>query len=118
MSSTIGRRYAKALLDLAEEAKQTERVGKDLADFAKRAPALTLKGAYFEGRVLSAEQTKSLATLESREVMLAKIASMSITPIQQAVNVFAAGLNKLGAALAQCRCLAGDRQGRRRHRQP
>lgn len=76
------------------------KVAKDLADFAKRAPALTLKGAYFEGRVLSAEETKTLSTLESREVMLAKIASMSITPIQQTANVFAAGLNKMGAALA------------------
>ena len=77
------------------------KVAKDLAEFAKRAPALTLKGAYFEGRVLTSDETKTLATLESREVMLAKIASMAITPIQQTVNVFAAGLNKLGAVLAQ-----------------
>ena len=33
-SSPIGRRYGKALLDLAEEQKQTERVSKDLADVA------------------------------------------------------------------------------------
>jgi large subunit ribosomal protein L10 len=77
------------------------KVAKDLADFAKRAPALTLKGGVFEGKVLDAAQAKALSTLESREVMLAKIASMAITPLQQTANVFAAGLNQLGAVLAQ-----------------
>jgi large subunit ribosomal protein L10 len=79
------------------------KVAKDLADFAKRAPALTFKGAFFEGRVLSADETKTLASLESREVMLAKIASMAITPLQRTANVFAAGLNQMGAVLAQYR---------------
>ena len=77
------------------------KVAKDLAEFAKKAPALTLKGGVFEGKVLDAAQAKALSTLESREVMLAKVASMAITPIQQMANVFAAGLNQLGAVLAQ-----------------
>jgi large subunit ribosomal protein L10 len=77
------------------------KVAKDLADFAKRAPALLLKGGLFEGKVLSADQARNLATLESREVMLAKVASMAVTPLQQAANVFAAGFNQLGAVLAQ-----------------
>lgn len=77
------------------------KVAKDLADFAKKAPALILKGGVFEGVVLSAERAKALSTLESREVMLAKVASMAITPLQQTANVFAAGFNQLGAVLAQ-----------------
>jgi large subunit ribosomal protein L10 len=77
------------------------KVAKDLADFAKKAPALTLKGGVFEGKVLDGAQAKALSTLESREVMLAKIASMAITPIQQTANVFAAGFTQLGAVLAQ-----------------
>jgi len=77
------------------------KVAKDLADFAKKAPALTLKGGIFEGKVLDGAQAKALSTLESREVMLAKIVNMAITPIQQTANVFAAGLNQLGAVLAQ-----------------
>jgi len=77
------------------------KVAKDLAEFAKKSPALTLKGGVFEGKVLDGTQAKALSTLESREVMLAKIASMAITPIQQAANVFAAGFNQLGAVLAQ-----------------
>ena len=77
------------------------KVAKDLADFAKRAPALVLKGGVFEGQVLSAERAKALSALESREVMLSKLASMAITSLQQAANVFAAGFNQLGAVLAQ-----------------
>jgi large subunit ribosomal protein L10 len=77
------------------------KVAKDLAEFAKKSPALTLKGGVFEGNVLDAAQAKSLSTLESREVMLAKIANMAITPIQQTANVFAAGFNQLGAVLVQ-----------------
>ena len=79
------------------------KVAKDLADYAKKVPALALKGGIFEGTVLSAEQAKALSTLESREVMLTKIASMSVTPMQRTANVFAAGFNQLGAVLAQYR---------------
>jgi large subunit ribosomal protein L10 len=77
------------------------KVAKDIADFAKKSPALVLKGGVFEGQVLSAERAKALSTLESREVMLSKLASMAITPLQQAANVFAAGFNQLGAVLVQ-----------------
>jgi large subunit ribosomal protein L10 len=77
------------------------KVAKDLADFAKKAPSLSLKGGIFESTVLSAEQAKSLSTLESREVMLTKIAGMAVSPLQRAANVFAAGFNQLGAVLAQ-----------------
>ena len=35
MSSTIGRRYARALLDLSVEAGQGDKVGRDLSDLAK-----------------------------------------------------------------------------------
>ena len=79
------------------------KVAKDIADFAKKAPALVLKGGVFEGQVLSAQQAKALSTLESREVMLSKVASMAITPLQLAANLFAAGFNRLGAVLAQHR---------------
>ncbi|MFY9586404.1 MAG: 50S ribosomal protein L10 [Actinomycetota bacterium] len=79
------------------------KVAKDLADFAKKAPALTIKGGIFEGAVLSGDQAKKLSTLESREVMLTKIAGMAVSPLQRAANAFAAGFNQLGAVLAQHR---------------
>lgn len=77
------------------------KVAKDLADFAKKSPALVIKGGVFEGQVLTPERARALATLESREVMLAKVASMAITPLQQTANVLAAGFNQLGAVLVQ-----------------
>ena len=77
------------------------KVAKDIADFIKKAPALTLKGGVFEGKVLDETQAKALSTLESREVMLTKIAGMAIQPLQRAANAFAAGFNQLGAVLAQ-----------------
>lgn len=76
---------------------------KQLADFAKKAPALVLKGALLEGRVLAGDEARRLATLESRDVMLARAVGMFLSPIQQMANVFAAGLNQLGAVLAQLR---------------
>jgi large subunit ribosomal protein L10 len=73
---------------------------KEIADFAKRQPALVVKGALLEGKVLGADQARKLSTLESREVLLTKTAGLFLSPIQQAANLFAAPLNKLGAGLA------------------
>lgn len=74
---------------------------KELSEFAKKVPALVIKGALLEGQVFDADGAKAIASLESREVMLAKAAGMFITPIQQCANVFAASLNNLGAVFAQ-----------------
>lgn len=73
---------------------------KELSEFAKKSPALIVKGALMEGVIYDEAGAKRLASLESREVMLAKAAGMFITPIQQTANVFAAGLNQFGAVLA------------------
>ncbi len=47
---------------------------KGLRDFAKVHPLLVIKGGVMDGRPLSAEEIKKLADLESREVLLAKLA--------------------------------------------
>jgi large subunit ribosomal protein L10 len=49
---------------------------KALVDQARRHPALEIRGGYAEGRILGAEDIRSLASLESRDVMLARIAGM------------------------------------------
>lgn len=74
---------------------------KEINDFAKKTPALILKGALLEGQIFDAKGAQKIASLESREVMLTKVAGMMVSPIQKAANLFAAPLNKLGAALAQ-----------------
>lgn len=74
---------------------------KEINDFAKRQPLLVLKGAVLEGQVFDAEGAKAIASLESREVMLSRVAGLFKASLQQAANLFAAPLNKLGAGLAQ-----------------
>jgi large subunit ribosomal protein L10 len=49
---------------------------KSVTAAARKFPTLVLKGGFVEGRVLSADEAKSLADLESREVMLSKIAGL------------------------------------------
>ncbi|HEX6332554.1 MAG TPA: 50S ribosomal protein L10 [Actinomycetota bacterium] len=61
---------------------------KKLVDAGKRFPALVLKGAYLDGKVLDQTSAQALATLESREVMLSKIAGMMKSEMVRAASVF------------------------------
>ena len=63
---------------------------KKVVEAAGRFPALVLKGAYVEGRVLSAEEARGLATLESREVMLSRVAGMLSSEMSRAAAMFRA----------------------------
>ena len=74
---------------------------KKLTEFAKRVPALVLKGGVYEKKILSPADINALGNLESREVLLAKLAGLFLTPIQQMANLMAAPLNQLGSVLAQ-----------------
>ena len=49
-------------------------VAKELRNFAKANPLLVVKNGYFDGNPITAEEVNKLAELESREVMLAKLA--------------------------------------------
>jgi len=63
---------------------------KKVADAAKRFPALVLKGGYLDGKVLSAAEAQALATLESREVMLSKVAGLMKAEMARAASMFQA----------------------------
>ncbi len=63
---------------------------KRVADAAKRFPALVLKGAWMDGRMLSAEEARSLADLESRDVMLSKVAGMLKAEMSRAASMLQA----------------------------
>lgn len=69
-------------------------VAKRLRDFAKANPLLVIKGGVLEGRVLDADQVKKLADLESREVLLAKMAGAMKASLSMAVGTFAAPLTQ------------------------
>jgi large subunit ribosomal protein L10 len=65
---------------------------KGLRDFAKTAPALVIKGGVMDGRALSADDVRKLADLESREVLLAKLAGAMKASLTQAAYLFNAPL--------------------------
>ncbi|WP_322747911.1 MULTISPECIES: 50S ribosomal protein L10 [unclassified Frankia] len=65
---------------------------KSLRDFARANPALIVKGGVVEGRSMSADDIRKLADLESREVLLAKLAGALNGSLAQAVRLFAAPL--------------------------
>ncbi|MEW6059509.1 MAG: 50S ribosomal protein L10 [Actinomycetota bacterium] len=60
---------------------------KRIVEAARRFPALVLKGAYVEGKVLSAEDARALAELESREVMLSRVAGMLRSEMSRAASM-------------------------------
>ena len=73
---------------------------KGLRDFAKTHPALIIKGGVFEGRSLSATEMSKLADLESREVLLARLAGAMKANMSKAAALFQAPLSKTARLLA------------------
>ncbi|KGN33775.1 50S ribosomal protein L10 [Knoellia sinensis KCTC 19936] len=67
---------------------------KGLRDFAKANPLLVIKSGLLEGKALSAAEITKLADLESREVLLAKLAGAMNASLSQAVYLFAAPLSQ------------------------
>jgi large subunit ribosomal protein L10 len=63
---------------------------KKVVDAAKRFPALVLKGGYLDGKILSAAEAQALATLESREVLLSRVAGMMKAEMSLAASAFQA----------------------------
>ena len=78
---------------------------KGLRDFAKANPSLVVKGGLFEGRTLDAAEIAKLADLESREVLLGKLAGAMLASLSQAVYL-------LNAPIAQAARLAGALQAK------
>nr|WP_295701063.1 50S ribosomal protein L10 [Lapillicoccus sp.] len=67
---------------------------KALRDFAKANPLLVIKGGVLDGKPLTPEEITKLADLESREVLLAKLAGALNAPLSKAVYLFAAPLSQ------------------------
>ncbi|GLH97870.1 50S ribosomal protein L10 [Phytohabitans aurantiacus] len=79
---------------------------KGLREFAKANPHLVIKGGVFEGKAISAAEVNKLADLESREVLLAKLAGAMKANLSKAAALFQAPLTKtarLAAALQEKR---------------
>lgn len=73
---------------------------KSLRDFAKENPPLKLKGGLIEGRALTPDELTKLADLESREVLLSKLAGAMQASLSGAAALFQAPLTE-AARLAE-----------------
>jgi large subunit ribosomal protein L10 len=76
---------------------------KDLAEFARTHPALVVKGGVLDGKLLSADEVRRLATLESREVLLARVAGLLQAPLQRTVGLLAAPLRQVATMTSALR---------------
>ena len=77
---------------------------KALRDFAKAHPMLVVKGGVVEGRTVDAREVTRLADVESREVLLAKLAGAMKGNLTKAAGLFQAPLSqmaRLAAALQE-----------------
>ena len=73
---------------------------KGIRDFAKSNPALVIKGGIMDGAVLTAAEVTKIANLESREVLLSKLAGAMKAKQSQAAALFAAPLSKTARTIA------------------
>jgi len=72
---------------------------KAIKNFAKENPALVIKGGFMDGKTLSAADVQKIADLESREVLLSKLAGAMKAKQSQAAALFAAPLSTTARAL-------------------
>lgn len=71
---------------------------KVLSDFAKGNDKLIVKGGAYAGKALSAEGVKSLASIPSKEVLLAQLLGLMQSPISRIARVLAAIAEKRAEA--------------------
>jgi large subunit ribosomal protein L10 len=79
---------------------------KAIKKFAKDHKALVIKGGYMDGRALSVAEVEKIADLESREVLLAKLAGAMKANLSKAAGLFnapASQVARLAAALQEKR---------------
>jgi large subunit ribosomal protein L10 len=79
---------------------------KAIKKFAKDHKALVIKGGYMDGRALTVAEVERIADLESREVLLAKLAGAMKANLSKAAGLFnapASQVARLAAALLEKR---------------
>ena len=68
---------------------------KGLRDFARTNPTLVIKGGVLDGKALTADEIRRIADLESREVLLAKLAGALKALPTRAAGLFQAPLSQM-----------------------
>jgi large subunit ribosomal protein L10 len=83
---------------------ETVDAAKAIKTFAKDHKALVIKGGYMDGRPLTVAEVERIADLESREVLLAKLAGAMKANLSKAAGLFnapASQVARLAAALQE-----------------
>ena len=83
---------------------------KALKNFAEDNKALIIKGGYMDGAALSVEEVNKIADLESREILLAKLAGAMKGNLAKAAGLFnapASQMARLAAALQEKKAAEG-----------
>jgi large subunit ribosomal protein L10 len=73
---------------------------KAIKTFAKENKALVIKGGYMDGHPLTVSEVERIADLESREVLLAKLAGAMKGNLAKAAGLFAAPASQMARLLA------------------
>jgi len=76
-------------------------LAKALTKFAKDVPAVQFKGAMLDGQVVPASQIQSIASLPSRDELIAKLLYLMQHPIRGLVTVLQANIRNLAVVLNQ-----------------
>lgn len=87
---------------------------KALRDFAKANPLLVIKGGLLDGKALAPAEVTKLADLESREVLLAKLAGAMLGTLTKAavvLNALPTKTAQLAAALQEKKAAGSDAAG-------
>jgi len=70
-----------------------------IRQFARECPQLVVKGAVYEGRIITREDVATLAVLPPREIMLARVAAGVQSPLSAFVNVLQGTIRSLVTVL-------------------
>jgi len=79
---------------------------KGLKTFGKEHPALVVKGGFLDGEVMTPDEINKLADLESREVLLSKLAGGMKASLSQAAALFQAPLAQVARTVEALRVKA------------
>ena len=74
---------------------------KSVLDLTRRFPSLLVKGALIDGAILGEDDAKALASLESKEVSVGKLAGMLQAPVARIAYLLQAPMGRLAYALAE-----------------
>ncbi len=84
---------------------------KILVEYSKKNEKLEIKGGFIEGKVVSIDEINALASLPSKDVLVAKLLGSMKSPIQGFANVLngnLSGLARVLQAIADKKAAAGE----------